>query len=425
LNASVTGSSTDVINGDTVTFANTSATFDTKNVGTGKTVTVAGLSISGTDAGNYNLTNTSTTATADISKKDLAITATAANKVYDTTTAATATLASNKLGGDTLTLATTGATFSDKNVGTGKTVTVAGLSISGTDAGNYNLTNSSTSATAAISQAALTVIATQVTKIYDRGLSATGTGTVGTLAGVGDSVSNTGSQAFVNKNAGTGKTVTASGVTIKDAANADMTGNYNITYLDNATSTITPKTLTLAGTSVANKVYDGNTNATITAQGNLSGLVGSETLILNGLGGAFSSAAVGVHKAVALVATLQNGSNGGLDSNYTLAASTAYADITKADSTGTTVLPIIVPPAPVIPSENNTEGGGGSNGGSSSGNPYLLMPVTRPNDADRCTPNTLEDCLCETQEPLPIEGIAICYQPKKTASTKPAKGRRS
>jgi len=89
------------------------------------------------------------------------------------------------------------------------------------------------------------------------------------------------------------------------------------------------------------------------------------------------------------------------------------------------VLPIIVPPAPVIPAENNTEGGGGSNGGSSSGNPYLLMPVTRPNDADRCTPNTLEDCLCETQEPRPLEGIAICYQPKKTASTTPVKGRRS
>ena len=59
-------SSTDIITGDTVTFANTSATFDTKNVGTGKTVTVAGLSISGTDAGNYNLSNATATTTADI-----------------------------------------------------------------------------------------------------------------------------------------------------------------------------------------------------------------------------------------------------------------------------------------------------------------------------------------------------------------------
>jgi DNA-binding response OmpR family regulator len=55
----------------------------------------------------------------------------------------------------------------------------------------------------------------------------------------------------------------------------------------------------------------------------------------------------------------------------------------------------------------------------------FLMPATRPNNADRCTPNTLEDCLCETQEPRPIEGLAICYQPNKTAGTTTAKGRRS
>src|SRR5205823_2598037 len=33
----------------------TSGSYDAKNVGTGKTVTVSGLAISGTDAGNYQL----------------------------------------------------------------------------------------------------------------------------------------------------------------------------------------------------------------------------------------------------------------------------------------------------------------------------------------------------------------------------------
>ena len=46
-------------------------TFDTKNAGTGKTVNASGLSLSGGDAGNYNLTPTTATATADISKKDV------------------------------------------------------------------------------------------------------------------------------------------------------------------------------------------------------------------------------------------------------------------------------------------------------------------------------------------------------------------
>jgi hypothetical protein len=82
--------------------------------------------------------------------------------------------------------------------------------------------------------------------------------------------------------------------------------------------------------------------------------------------------------------------------------------------------PIIQPPKPIIPADN-TSGGGQSGGDSSSGNPYLLIPSGRPNSADRCTPNTLEDCLCETQEPRPLEGLAICYQPKKTASSRPTK----
>lgn len=46
--------------------------------------------------------------------------------------------------------------FSDKNGGVGKTVTVAGIRLCGTDAGNYVL-DTSASTTATISQAALTV----------------------------------------------------------------------------------------------------------------------------------------------------------------------------------------------------------------------------------------------------------------------------
>ncbi|WP_163347978.1 YDG domain-containing protein, partial [Enterobacter hormaechei] len=68
---------------------------------------------------------------------------TAANKVYDTTTAATLSTTgagfTGVVAGDNLTVATSTGNFSDKNVGTGKTVNITGLTLGGTDAGNYTL----------------------------------------------------------------------------------------------------------------------------------------------------------------------------------------------------------------------------------------------------------------------------------------------
>ncbi len=92
-NADATVTLTDnALSGDVVSDAYTSASFPDKNVGTGLTVSVHGISISGADAGNYNLTNTSDTTAANITRKDLAVTAHGVNKEYDSTTAATVTL---------------------------------------------------------------------------------------------------------------------------------------------------------------------------------------------------------------------------------------------------------------------------------------------------------------------------------------------
>jgi len=150
-NASVTLSDNRV-SGDVLTLTNTSALFDTKNAGTGKTVTVSGIGISGTDVGNYHLLNTSTTATANISKRDLTVSATASNKTYDGNANASVTLSDNRVSGDVLTVSDASATFDNKNVGTGKTVTVSGIGISGTEALNYNLLNTSATNTANITQ---------------------------------------------------------------------------------------------------------------------------------------------------------------------------------------------------------------------------------------------------------------------------------
>src|SRR5205085_177642 len=120
------------VSGDDVSDAYTTATFDNKNVGTGKAVSVSGISISGTDAGNYTASTT-----ADVTQRALTVSAHGINKVYDGGTVATVTLSDNKVSGDDVSDAYTTATFDNKNVGTGKTVSVSGISISGTDAGNY------------------------------------------------------------------------------------------------------------------------------------------------------------------------------------------------------------------------------------------------------------------------------------------------
>ena len=120
--------------------------FADKNVGTGKGVTGSGFAISGTDAGNYTLTQPAYM-TADITAASLTVTGvTASNKTYDASTLASLNVGSAALSGvigaDTVTLGTGSAVgaFADKNAGTNKAVTASGFAISGTDAGNYILT---------------------------------------------------------------------------------------------------------------------------------------------------------------------------------------------------------------------------------------------------------------------------------------------
>ena len=86
---------------------------------------------------------------------------------------------------------------------------------------------------------------------------------MGALSGsaAGDVVNNAGSQEYLDKNAGTGKVVRASGLTIKDAAGADMTGNYAITYVDNSSSVIDRAPLHVSLFGSVNKEYDGTVAA--------------------------------------------------------------------------------------------------------------------------------------------------------------------
>src|SRR5205823_3769351 len=123
--------------------------------------------------GNYNLTNMTGSTTADITRRALTVTAAGINKIYDAATTATVNLSTDKLTGDYVTAAYTAASFATRNVGTGKAVTVTAISISGADAGNYLLDNTTASTTADITSRALHVTATGINKTYDGTVAAT------------------------------------------------------------------------------------------------------------------------------------------------------------------------------------------------------------------------------------------------------------
>ncbi|MES1981689.1 MAG: YDG domain-containing protein [Pseudomonadota bacterium] len=129
-----------VISGDTVTLTQ-AGTFATKNVGTNIAVTTND-SLGGASASNYTLTQPTGLA-ANIKPKALTISGiTASNKVYDGTTAATVSTAgatyAGLVAGDMLKVSATGV-FTDKNVGTGKTVLLTST-YAGVDVGNYSIT---------------------------------------------------------------------------------------------------------------------------------------------------------------------------------------------------------------------------------------------------------------------------------------------
>src|SRR5204863_284713 len=94
--------SDDRVSGDVFSDSYTTASFNNKNAGTSKPVSVSGISISGADAGNYTFNATASTS-ADVTPRALTISATGANKVYDGSATATVSLSDNRLSGDVFT----------------------------------------------------------------------------------------------------------------------------------------------------------------------------------------------------------------------------------------------------------------------------------------------------------------------------------
>ena len=275
---SATPTGTAVIDGkvgsDDVTVTAGTASFDNENVGTDKTVTFTGYSLSGADAGNYNLKAQPASVTANIAAKEVTITSlTAANRSYEKDNLSVALISGTLTGvitGDTVTIDLINAkgTMTDANAGTGKAVTVTGVALGGADKGNYRLKEQPTGVTVNITKAdAPTLTNITVSQKYTVTTGEKAIGTVmpadaGTLTYTKGTESKTGSVTVTNWAVdATGKvTYTLSGgaagdtvtlpVIIKSTNYADATVNVVITLTAKDIPNVTAKDIVAT--------YDGN-----------------------------------------------------------------------------------------------------------------------------------------------------------------------
>ena len=219
-----------MLTGATYDAVGTAATqsFDNRNVGTGKTLTASGLVMAdGNGGANYAINYVNNTAGV-ITPAALTVTAQADTRVYNGTTSSSVAPVVTGTTYDAVGTAAT-QTFDNRNVGTGKTLTASGLVMADGNGGANYTVNYVNNTAGVITPASLTVTAQADTRVYD------GT-TTSSAAPVVDAARPTTRsarrqrRAFDNRNVGTGKTLTASGLVMADGNGG---ANYAISYVNN------------------------------------------------------------------------------------------------------------------------------------------------------------------------------------------------
>jgi len=242
LSATLAGGSVRPLGQDDVrlNMAGADARFDTKNVGSGKAVSVRGLALLGADAGNYTLV-APTGVTGTITPAQLQVTGIGTeNRSYDTTTLVRLDGGSIvPLASDVVRLDGSRAigVMADKNVGAGKLVTVSGYQIAGADAANYTLVQPQ-GLTVTITPAQVLVTgASALSKTYDGSSTTTLSGGVITALApdVVFLVTSGAVARFADKSVGADKAVTVTGYTLGGADAA----NYSVIQPTGLTASIT------------------------------------------------------------------------------------------------------------------------------------------------------------------------------------------
>ncbi len=311
----VTGTTYDAVG------TNASQVYDNKNVGSGKTLTASGLLMNdGNSGANYAISYVANTSGV-ITPAALAINAVTDSKVYDGSTVSTAAPSIGALYG-TDSVTGVNQSFASRNAlgANGSLLNVTAYTINDGNGGlNYSVTSSSASGT--ITPAPLTVTAQADNRVYNgTNNSAVAPVVTGTTY---DAVGTNASQVYDNKNVGSGKTLTASGLLMNDGNSG---ANYAISYVANTSGVITPAALAINAVTDS-KVYDATTGSSGVVA--TTGLQGSDTV--SSLSQSYASKNVlGANGSTLLVngGYVVNDGNGG--ANYTVTTSTANGTIAPA-----------------------------------------------------------------------------------------------
>lgn len=330
---------TNAIAGDSVAATATGAAYNSKNVAAASTIGYTGVALSGADAGNYSLAATTAQGAGTITARELTLgTVASQSKTYDGTRAADASKFSaalnNAVAGDNVTAAAAGATYNDHNVATASTIDYTGVSLGGSDAGNYSLAATAAQGEGRITPKELNLALTggaRFDKTYDGTANVAQSLTKGTNYNLNGFVTGEGTDIelsavtgkYADKNAAADKAVTFDGLTLTG------TGAGNYTLDKNALTgigTIAPRTLTLGTVAGQTKTYDGNTLADASKFGAvLNNVVAGDSVTATATGAAYNSKNVAAAHRIDYTGVALAGADAG---NYTLAA-------TAAQGTGT------------------------------------------------------------------------------------------
>lgn len=302
-----------MVNGEGMSAGFSSPIYDNKNAGTGKTAT-SNVTLMGSTASNYTIAPTVSDTNATITPKQVNTTTSVSSKTYDGGTLATTTTSSTDIfNSDSVSLSSSG-TFSDKNVGVSKVVSI-NTTLTGTDANNYQLVTPTSSGNADINKKTVTATLSATDKTYDGGTLASATSSLSGFILTDDISSVVSSANFSDKNVGNNKNVIA---TLALAGNDS--GNYDLSSTATTTAAINKKVITTT-LSALDKTYDGGTLATATSSS--TGFVSGDDISATVSNANFSDKNVGLNKNITATVALAGNDSGNYDLSSTAATTTA------------------------------------------------------------------------------------------------------
>ncbi len=305
-----------LIAGDDVDYNKGEAHFDNKNAGKNKDVYFDGDSLSGDDAGNYEIIYNDKGA--DIFKATIVVNRDGEDKVYDGTTNADYTWSIDGLiAGDDVDYHKGEARFDNKNAGKNKTIYFDGDSLSGSDLDNYEISYNDRGAD--IFKATIVVNRDGEDKVYDGTTAADYTWSIDGLIAGDDVDYNKGNAHFDNKNAGKNKTIYFDG----DSLSGDDADNYEIIYNDKGADIF--KAMIVVNRDGEDKVYDGTTDADYTWS--LDGVIAGDDVDYNKGNAQFDNKNAGKNKTIYFDGDSLSGSDA---DNYEIIYNDEGADIFKA-----------------------------------------------------------------------------------------------